>query len=217
MNEIKCVVFDLDGTLVQSAETIYLATIKALDQLNIAYDMPRAKFDTMIGWHFEDIFNEVGITLNDFEEFITLYKSHYLEFIDKSSLYENVPEILEILKDKNIRIALLTTKAQDQADLNIKYLKLDKYFDIVMGRRPGIAHKPSPQQLEMICESLNVNAQETLMVGDSEMDIQCGKNANSFTCGVTYGYRTTEVLKNENPTFLINNLIELKKIIDNHY
>ena len=215
MNNIKCVVFDLDGTLVQSAENIYHATIASFNDLNIPYDMPLEKFNTMIGWHFEDIFDEVGVKINDFEEFIGIYKSHYFDFIDKSKLYDNVPEILQFLNEKNIKVGLLTTKAQDQADLLVNYFKLDKYFNYVMGRRPGVAHKPAAEPLELICRDLNVDVEQTIMVGDSEMDIQCGHNANAISCGVTYGYRTPELLKEENPTYLINNLIELKDIINN--
>lgn len=216
MNNIKCVVFDFDGTLVQSAETIYHSTIKSFDDLNIKHNMSLEKFNTMIGWHFEDIFNEVGITINDLEEFIRIYKSHYFEYIDKSKLYDNVMEILQFLNEQDIKVALLTTKAQDQADLMVKHFEMAKYFNYVMGRRNGVAHKPATEPLEIICRDLNVNVNETLMIGDSEMDIQCGHNANAITCGVTYGYRTIELLKSEKPTYLIDNLIELKDIITNN-
>ena len=216
MSNIKCVVFDLDGTLVQSAENIYHSTITSFDDLNITYNMSLEKFKTMIGWHFEDIFSEVGVKINDFEEFIGIYKSHYFEFIDKSKLYDNVMEILQFLNEKKIKVALLTTKAQDQADLLVKHFEMDNYFNYVMGRRPGVAHKPAAEPLEIICNDLSVNVSETMMVGDSEMDIQCGHNANAVTCGVTYGYRTPELLKNENPTYIIDNLLELKSIITNN-
>ena len=75
-----------------------------------------------------------------------------------------------------------------------------------MGRRDGLAHKPSPEPLLHICKELNVKPAETLMVGDTELDIQCGKSAGSKTCGVLYGYRTKIQLEKEKPDFLISGL-----------
>jgi phosphoglycolate phosphatase-like HAD superfamily hydrolase len=83
-----------------------------------------------------------------------------------------------------------------------------------MGRRPGIAHKPSPEPLLKICNDLNINPVKALIVGDSEMDVQCGKNAGIKTCAVTYGYRTTEELEKSQPDFLIDNIMELEQIIN---
>jgi phosphoglycolate phosphatase-like HAD superfamily hydrolase len=78
-----------------------------------------------------------------------------------------------------------------------------------MGRRDGMAHKPSSEPLLKICESLNISSVKTLMIGDTELDIQCGKNANSKTCGVSYGYRTREQIEFENPDYIISELNEL--------
>jgi phosphoglycolate phosphatase-like HAD superfamily hydrolase len=81
-----------------------------------------------------------------------------------------------------------------------------------MGRRDGLAHKPSPEPLLFICKELTLNPSETLMIGDTELDIQCGKNADAKTCGVLYGYRTKDQLEKEKPDFLISGLSELKKV-----
>ena len=75
-----------------------------------------------------------------------------------------------------------------------------------MGRRDGIAHKPAPEPLQMICKELNVDVKNTVMIGDTELDIQCGKNAGSFTCGVSYGYRTKELLEIEKPDFIVESI-----------
>ena len=78
-----------------------------------------------------------------------------------------------------------------------------------MGRRDGIAHKPSPEPLIAICKELNVGLKNTLMVGDTELDIQCGKNAGTFTCGVLYGYRTKELLEIEKPDFIVESIKQI--------
>ncbi len=207
--KIDLIVFDMDGTLISSHKTIYQATVTTLKRLNIKEELPPEEFYMRIGWHFEDIFNELGIPVTDFEEFIGIYKSVYFDYIDSSELYPGVMETLDKLKSKNIKTGLLTTKAQDQADKISRHFKINNRLDYIMGRRPGLAHKPSPQPLLKICGDLSVQPGNCMIVGDSEMDVQCGKNANSKTCGVTYGYRSKENLETEQPDFIIDNIEEL--------
>ena len=213
MNNIKCVVFDLDGTLIQSHSTIYNSMTKAFNDLNIEYQMTEEEFCNYIGHHFEDIFNAFQINVPDFEIFITQYKKVYFDFIHLSTFYNGVEEVLKLLKERNIKVALLTTKAQGEAEKILKHFKIDNYFDEIMGRRPGVAHKPSPEPLELICSTLNVDVSKTLMVGDSELDVNCGKNAGAKTCAVSYGYRTKELLQKEQPDFLIDDLKELMELL----
>ena len=167
----------------------------------------------MIGKHFADIFLELNINDVDFEEFISVYKALYFDFIDSSYLYEGVKETLDFLKSKKIKVSLLTTKGQGQADKIIDHFKLTNSFDYIMGRRDGLAHKPSPEPLMYICKELSVEPAETLMVGDTELDIQCGKNAGAKTCGVLYGYRTKDQIEKEKPDINISNLVELKNYL----
>lgn len=211
---ISLVVFDLDGTLVSSHETIYKAAVEALHRVGIKKQIDQDKFNTMIGWHFEDIFEAYGFKVPDFEEFIKIYKSVYFDFIDSSYLYENVKKTLEILQTKKISTALLTTKGQDQAEMLVNFFGIDRFLNYVMGRRPGIAHKPSPEPLIKICNDLGIAESQTLIVGDTEMDVKCGRNAGTRTCAVSYGYRTKEELKVLSPDFLIDNIAELEYIVD---
>ncbi|MCZ6703811.1 MAG: HAD-IA family hydrolase [Ignavibacteria bacterium] len=211
---IKHICFDLDGTLVKSDKTIYKATLTTLKHLNIKADIPEQKFYKMIGLHFVDIFNELNLDVPDFEKFIGIYKNIYFDFIDDSKLYNNVVDVLLSLKnDKDIKLSLLTTKGQDQAEKIIKHFNLNKHFDLIMGRRDGIAHKPSAEPLLFICNELEVDTKDTMIVGDTELDILCGKNAGAITCGVTYGYRTEGSLKENNPDYLVNDFSEIKSLM----
>jgi HAD superfamily hydrolase (TIGR01549 family) len=207
--------FDLDGTLVESNKTIYKATEYALNKLGIEFNANENEFAQKIGQHFNDIFNAFNIIVPDFDEFINIYKENYFDQIKYSRLYDFVDVTLNELKNRGIKISLLTTKGQDQADKIIDYFNLRKYFDLVMGRRDGIEHKPSPEPLHMICKELNADVRNTLMIGDTELDIQCGKNAGTKTCGVLYGYRTKELLEIEEPNFIvssINEILNLKNV-----
>lgn len=211
-NKINHICFDLDGTLVDSKKTILESTKAALDKFNIKYKISADVFNSMIGMHFVDIFKELQIEDVDFEQFITIYKSLYFDFIDYSNLYQGVSETLKYLKEKQIKISLLTTKGQDQAEKIIDHFNLMSSFNYLMGRRNGLAHKPSAEPLLVICNSLQVEPNETLIVGDTELDIQCGKNAGAKTCGVVYGYRTKEQIEKEKPDLIISGLNEFNNI-----
>jgi phosphoglycolate phosphatase-like HAD superfamily hydrolase len=212
-SEIKHICFDLDGTLINSAGTIYKSTLKTFDDLNIAYQLSENEFNKMIGMHFVDIFQYFKIDVPDFEIFISHYKKVYFDFIDESVFYFGVEEILEFLKRSSLKISLLTTKAQDQTERILEHFNITKNFDFIMGRTNGIPHKPDPTPFFMICNDLKVNPENSLMIGDTELDILCGKNANAKTAAVTYGYRTIERLKEFSPDYLINDLTEIKSIL----
>lgn len=213
MNKIHHVCFDLDGTIIDSNKTIYEATKYSLNQLKIEFDVSEEIFAGKIGQHFIDMFKAFEIEVPDFEKFINIYKENYFKFIDYSAVYPGFPEVLFKLKNREIKISLLTTKIQDQADKIIDHFGLREYFDIVMGRREGIAHKPSAEPLLLISKELNIPISKTLMVGDTELDIQCGKNAGALTCGLTYGYRTRELIEIENPDFILDLINDLEQIL----
>lgn len=211
---IEHICFDLDGTLVKSNVTIYKATLKTLLELNIVTGLPEEKFNDMIGMHFIDMFNELNVNVPDFDEFMKIYKESYFDFIDESDLYPFVEETLSLLHErKDLKVSLLTTKGQDQAEKIVRHFDLYKYFDFVMGRREGIPHKPSPEPLLFVCKNLKVQAENSMIVGDTELDIQSGRSAGAITCGVSYGYRTRESLSEHKPDYLIDNLNELTSIL----
>ena len=212
-NKITHVCFDLDGTLLDSRDTILKSTQVALDKLKISHNIPEDVFTNMIGKHFVDIFDELKIKVPDFEKFISIYKALYFNFIDSSILYPGAEEIIRYLRKNDIKISLLTTKGQDQAEIIIEHFNLRSSFNYLLGRRDGLAHKPSPEPLLYICNELKIDPSETLMIGDTELDIQCGKNAGSKTCGVLYGYRTKDQLEKEKPNFIISGLDELIKVL----
>jgi HAD superfamily hydrolase (TIGR01549 family) len=211
---IKLVVFDLDGTLISSHETIYKCTVEALRRVNVNNLLPEKEFYGMIGLHFEDIFEKFGFKVPDFEEFISIYKSLYFTYVDSSAKYKGVDEVINRLGQRNIKIGLLTTKAQDQAELLLKHFQLYDKFDYVMGRRAGLGHKPAPEPLWKICEDLKIKVEETMIVGDSELDVECGKNSGAISCAVTYGYRTKEELHKSQPNFVIDNILDVDYIVN---
>ncbi len=212
LKNIKHVCFDLDGTLMDSYQTIYKTTVKALDELGIKHKLSEAELYKRIGHHFIDIFSELNINVEDFDHFINIYKSYYFEFIDYSVIYPDTLDLIKLLSEKSVLVSLLTTKGQDQAEKILTHFDMAKKFNYIMGRREGIKTKPSPEPLQKICSDLNVKLGDTLMVGDTELDIQCGKAAGAFTCAVSHGYRTLEQLKFEQPDFVVSSMKELSAL-----
>ncbi|RPI66168.1 MAG: HAD family hydrolase [Ignavibacteriales bacterium] len=205
--------FDLDGTIVNSFPTIYKCTLRTLEHLNISDPLEEKGLYDMIGYHFLDIFEKLKINVADVESFINIYKTYYFEYIDDSVLYPGTLVTLKSLKDNGLKISLLTTKAQDQADMLIDHFELRPFFDAVYGRKNGLAIKPDAEPLLAICNELDVNPSSTLMVGDSDLDIRCGKNAGAKTCAVSYGYRKLAVLREENPDYIIHNIPDLLQVV----
>lgn len=199
----------MDGTLIDSGKTIFNSTVITLDNLGIKHNLNENEFSLRIGQHFQEIFDDFNIVVPDFEKYISDYKKIYLQQMEYSSLYPNVEEVLDHLKNSNVLISLLTTKAQDQTEKILDHFKLTDHFNFVMGRRDGIPHKPSPEPLKIICKELDTDIESTLMIGDTELDIRCGKGAGSLTCAVEYGYRSKELLEDEKPDFIISSIKEL--------
>ena len=216
-SRIKLVVFDLDGTITMSHESIYKSTVQALKKFDLPSDFSEEEFYKMIGRHFQDIFDTFNIVVDDLEEFINVYKSFYFDYIDATKIYPGFDDVMNLLKENKIKTALLTTKGQDQAEKILDHFNLTPKFDYIMGRRLGMGHKRSPEPLLYICNELDVEPENTLMIGDSEMDIQCAHNAGAVSCGVTFGYRTRELLVKENPHFIIDNFVEVKNIFNHQF
>ncbi len=214
---IRNVVFDLDGTLTKSDSTIYKCTVKTLKEFDVVCELPEDQFNLKIGHHFKDIFDDFKIQMPDIENFIDQYKLNYFDFIHESAVYPNVEKVLDYLQKNNYYISLLTTKSQDQSEKILEHFGLSSYFNVIMGRRIEFPVKPAPDALIYICNVLGLQPENTMMVGDSELDIRCGKNAGTFTCGVTYGYRNRQSLVAEKPDYLISDIKELINIITHHY
>lgn len=212
--KIELVTFDLDGTLCESSYTIYQTTIETLQEFGIENNIKYEEFKQHIGKHFKDIFNFYQIEIPNLEEYIIAYKKRYYDYLPYTRLYPRVKETLEALKIRGKKIALLSTKSQDQCEKIIRFFQLDIYFDIIKGRIPGEEYKPSPLPLLNISQNLSIPITKTIIVGDTELDILCGKNAGAYACAVLYGYRNAEHLRKYEPDFQIEELTELLQIID---
>jgi len=210
---IELIIFDLDGTLVDSREDIANAVNFTLKYTGLK-EKSKQEISSYIGKGLEDLIRKslgkrqgalLGRALSVFEEY---YRKHST---DKSVLYPNIKEILEHFKDK--KKVIITNRNYEFALITLKSLDIYNYFkDVVGGDDVGCA-KPSSCPVDKILCSLNVNKEKTIIVGDMDIDILAGKRAGIVTCAVTYGIGRKEDIIKAKPDFIIDNMIELKNII----
>jgi phosphoglycolate phosphatase len=146
--------------------------------------------------------------------FVATYRRHFAEHMsDHTRLYPQVRETLALLRESRVRLAVVTTKHQVQAELSLRASRLADSFDYVQGWSDGRKHKPDPEPVESTLAALGVEAASALMVGDSEQDILAARAARVASCAVTYGFRPVLLLRSFRPDFMISRIDDLPAIV----
>ncbi|AEM79130.1 HAD family hydrolase [Thermoanaerobacter wiegelii] len=208
---VKTIIFDLDGTLIDSKKDIVMAINKTLRDL----DIPTLPEDDIIPFmsYGPEVFIKQCIgekNADKFERAFEKFKENYSErCIVYTSLFPGVREVLEFLKERKINIALATNKMMSLSKKILQHFGLEKYFSIMLGPEDVTNKKPHPEIIEIILQKLNVKREEALYVGDSEIDVLCGKSAGVYTCAVTYGIGDIKSIIAANPDFIITDLTKL--------
>jgi phosphoglycolate phosphatase len=213
MKETDLLIFDLDGTLIDSR-------IDIANALNlIMEDFGYGPFDlevvvSFIGGGVRNLIRKaMGVQRkeledNAYEAFLEYYSNHLL---DNTTLFPSVKVFLESLNGK--KMAVVSNKPTNLSIRVLKGLNIYSHFSTVLGGDSLPIKKPSPEPLLKAINDVNAQSETTLMIGDSPIDIEAGKRAGVTTCGVTYGYSTREELKDAGADIVIDSLIDLKKIV----
>ena len=209
---IKAVLFDLDGTLINTNNLIIESFKYTLEKhLNLRLmDKDIVKF-----------FGEpLDTTLARFDkENVELLVDTYRTFNKKNhdnlaKGFEDALIALKKLKEKGIKIAVVTSKRRQMAERGLKLFKLYDLIDVVITPEDTLKHKPEGEPAMKACELLKVNPKEALMVGDSHYDILCGKNAGCKTCVVEYTALSLEEILGYGPDYRINTLMDILSVLD---
>jgi len=216
MNETEsafgAVLFDLDGTLVDSRDDVAASVNVGLEHLGSA---PReiAEIARHIGEPLTDIFRAflAGAGPSDIEEACAAYRRHFFDnCARKSTLYSGVLACIERLAP--IPLGIATSKATFQAVRVCEVFGIDRFFRAIQGC-DGIAHKPDPAVVLAALGRLGVAPKEAWMVGDTVFDIRAGRAAGCRTCAVTYGIGEKEELAAERPDLLVDDLASFAKAL----
>tara|TARA_B100001057_G_scaffold463223_1_gene516985 strand:+ start:625 stop:1308 length:684 start_codon:yes stop_codon:yes gene_type:complete len=213
-------VFDLDGTLADTAPDIAQALNHALQDAGLV-QLPLKSVVGMIGSGIPTLVRRALCYLDTgadlVEELVASMQAHYSKnYCDKSLLMDGVKDCLEGLIERGIPLAVCTNKEEEIAKMVVSALGIDKYFDIVVGSRLDLNKKPDPSMLFLAADEINSPLKTTMMIGDSEVDAATGIAANSVSVIIRGGY-CHKPYEKLNVTHLLNNMDELLKIIDEQY
>ncbi|MEG0771354.1 MAG: HAD family hydrolase [Clostridia bacterium] len=211
---IKGIIFDLDGTLVNTVCDVASSINFALEMEGFPlHDIPHYK--AVMGTGIMVLISKcVPLEFKDNKEVIERVHSNYETFYARdyaktSKPYDGIKEVLKVLKENNYRLAVLSNKTDKFTNKLIKELFAEDTFEFISGRRAGIPLKPDPTAAINIAKFLGISKEETMYVGDSEVDVQTAHNGNMVEGTVTWGFRSTNELVNAGAT----NLFEKPKDI----
>lgn len=178
---IKAVLFDMDGVLVDSIEAWFRLFNKTLKYFG-KEEFAREKFLNKVwGGPIErDAEEFFGKPLEDVKEF---YFDNFDSFKENLRLFPNTKETLTGLKNKKLKLGLVTNTPKNQAYKLINHLKLKDYFDVVIGGDEVEHGKPAPDMILLACRRLGIKPRDSIYVGDTNVDIIAGKKAGCFTIG----------------------------------
>lgn len=193
-SQIKLLIFDLDGTLIDSRLDLIdsvNAMLRHLGRTELPGDVIASYVGdgapTLVRRALGDPRNE-GIIKEGLEHFLAYYRVHKL---DHTHVYDGIKEMLTVIRDSDgigRHMAVLSNKPVVPSRAIVEALGLAEFFTHVYGGNSFSTKKPDPTGAQTILKETKTRAEETLMVGDSSVDVITGRNANLWTCGVTYGF-----------------------------
>lgn len=212
MKKIRAILFDVDGTLLDTTELIYQAFENAFN-MHDEKSPGRQAFSSVFGKPITECY-QILTNKNDVASYCEYHREYQLNNMHLSKPYANSLKTLQELKRSGFKTAAVTSRMKKSASLGLSKAHLSPLLDFAVFADEVTNHKPHPEPLHKAMEFLNVNPDETLMVGDSEADILGGKNAGVRTVGVLYGMNA-EKLKLLEPDFTIDDISQTIEIVRN--
>ena len=215
---MKACIFDLDGTLTSTLESMTYSVNLTLEEMGlskITKDQCRLFVGNGARVLMEKSLKAAGDTdASRIEEGMEIYG----RIFDQNCTYhvtpyEGIPEMLKALKDKGIQLAVLSNKPDRQTVKVVKAIFGEELFDYAQGQKEGIRRKPEPDGVWYLMEQMHVSKEECLYIGDSEVDAATGRNAGLKTIGVLWGFRDRKTLETAGADDLIDRPDELLQFV----
>lgn len=210
-SNITTILFDLDGTLIDTNELIISTYLHTLEKY----------FPGKYGR--EDVLPFLGPTLHEVfgamdpervEEMVLEYRTYNLANHDALvKEFVGVMETVETLKEKGYKLAIVTTKREDVAFKGMRLMNLDQFFDVMIAYDHVKKVKPDPEPIYLALEKLGSKPEETIMVGDNFHDVLAGKNAGTKTAGVAWTIKGRDYLAKYEPDYMLENMTDLLTIL----
>jgi pyrophosphatase PpaX len=213
MKKIDTILFDLDGTLIDTNEVI-IASFKATFKRHFPdLVLSKEKIGTFIGPTLQQTFGEYTDDINLVNEMIKSYREFYVVIeVGNFEIYPNVKETLIKLDKLGYNLAIVTSKFKEAAWPSFTFYGLENIIKVFI----ALDHvdKPKPDK-EPVLKALAhfPNHKEAIMIGDNQGDILSGQNAGIYSAGVSWSFKGPDHLKEVNPDFMLENIEDIFRVI----
>lgn len=212
----KLIIFDLDGTLLNTIADLAQSTNHALQVLGYPTHEESA-YNFMVGNGINKLFERALPEGEKSEENVLRVRKEFIPYYDvhnadKSQPYPGIPELLEQMQEKGMQLAVASNKYQAATEKLIAHYFPNIRFTAVFGQREGINVKPDPTVVFDILKIAQVAKEEVLYVGDSGVDMQTAAYAGVTACGVTWGFRPRAELETFHPAHVVEQASEIAAI-----
>lgn len=211
LNDIRLILFDLDGTLIDTVELIY-SSFKYATETVLGRNYTRDELLQNLGRPLLD--QMVAFSPSRAEELVEAYHRHNIAHHDEMIRpYPGVSRTLATLKNKGFLIGVVTSKRRDLAERGLSVCGLDKYIDKLVAMEDTARHKPDPMPVNIIMKQFGISSADALFVGDSPFDLTAGRQAGAHTVAALWGPFKRETLSRENPETEIEKIEELLDLL----
>ena len=189
-NKNTIILFDLDGTLIDSTEAIVSTFYHSFKEQNFDYKGGDKEIENLIGYPLDIMYSKLGVEEDKVWNFVDSYKNRYrLISKEKTTLLENAVEAVK-LADSIARVSVVTTKTRKYTMPLLEHFGLAQHFEIVTGRENVQKPKPHPEPILITLEQMNYNEKMDIvwMIGDTKLDLIAANDANISSIGVLCGY-----------------------------
>ncbi len=214
---IKLVIFDLDGTLLNTIQDLAGSTNYALRQCGFPEHETEA-YNYFVGNGIKKLFEralpENERTSENIEKMKRFFLAHYTQ--NNTCLtrpYPGIPELLEQLRLRGVALAVASNKYQEGTEKLVRYYFENITFSAILGQREGVPVKPDPAIVKEILSLSGVTESETLYVGDSGVDMQTAMAAQVVSAGVTWGFRPRKELEENGACHLVDSPAEILSLV----
>jgi len=211
---MKAVIFDWDGTIIKSKKANFHAFKKVHDELNLNTVFTMKELLDWYSPNWYEVYKKMGIPEEEWSRANEIWRNSYPH--NKSRLSPNSARILANLKARRLRVGLVTSGDEKRVISELKRKGIFSIFDVVIcGDQVPIEElKPSPGQIILALEKLNIKPQDAVYIGDTSFDVLAGKNAGVKTIALAGGLQSVGKLRNSNPDLLVHDWKELENKIE---
>ena len=215
---MKACIFDLDGTLTNTLDSMTYSVNATLREMGLS-EITKEQCKSFVGNGARVLIEKsLRISGDPDAERLDEGMAIYGRIFDENCTYhvtpyEGIVQMLKSMKDKGIKLAVLSNKPHQQTVKVVREVFGEEMFDFAQGQKEEIARKPDPAGVNYLMEQMGVSQEECLYVGDSEVYIRTGKNAGLRTISVAWGFRSKEVLETAGADTIIGSPEELLQFV----